>query len=114
MDEISPSGPTRVLEVRAGEVLEREITPAGLGLEEHALDGLAGGDPDDNARLIRGILEGREGGAARAAVLLNAAAAIYVAGRAETLEQGVAQAADSIDSGAALRTLDALVEASNG
>jgi anthranilate phosphoribosyltransferase len=91
---------------------EYVIVPEDLGLERHALDGLAGGEPEDNARLIRGVLEGRVRGAARAAVVLNAAAAIYVAGRADDLLEAVGLAAETLDSGAALRTLEALVTAS--
>jgi anthranilate phosphoribosyltransferase len=113
MDEVSPSGPTRVAELREGRVTEREITPATLGLAPEPIEGLRGGEPDENARVIRRVLEGREGGAARSVVVLNAAAAIYVAGRAATLEEGVGEAQQSIDSGAARRTLEALVEASN-
>jgi anthranilate phosphoribosyltransferase len=112
MDELSPAGPTRVAELRAGSVEEYVIVPEDLGLERHALDGLAGGEPEDNARLIRGVLEGRVRGAARAAVVLNAAAAIYVAGRADDLLEAVGLAAETLDSGAALRTLEALVTAS--
>lgn len=113
MDEVSPSGATRVAELRDGQVVEREITPESLGLERYALEGIAGGEPEDNARLIRRILAGEEAGAARAVVVLNAAAAIYVADRADTLAEGVERAQEAIDAGAALRTLDALIEASN-
>ncbi len=104
MDEISPSGITRVAELRDGRVTRYEIVPADLGLEEIALAGLAGGGPDDNARTIEAVLGG-EAGAARTATLLNAAGAIYVAGRAATLAEGVTQAAAAVDDG---RARDAL------
>lgn len=113
MDELSPSGPSQVSELGPDGVVEREVTPAGLGLEAHGLEGLRGGEPRDNAALIRRVLEGKESGAARSAVLLNAGAAIYVADAAASLEEGVTVARESIDSGAALSKLNALAEASN-
>ncbi len=113
MDEVSPSGPTSVAELRGGEVLRYELTPDELGLAPASLDGIAGGEPDENAALIRRVLEGADTGAARDVVLLNAAAAIYVAERAETLAEGVDAAAESIDSGAAAAKLDQLVRATN-
>jgi anthranilate phosphoribosyltransferase len=114
MDEISPAGTTLVAELRQGGVTEYEITPSELGLEDEPLDGLAGGEPEDNAALIQGVLEGDVEGAARSAVLLNAGAAIYVGGGAETLGGGVERAGEVLDSGAGTSTLRALVEASQG
>jgi anthranilate phosphoribosyltransferase len=104
MDEISPSGITQVAELRDGRVTRYEVSPADLGLEEIPLAGLAGGGPGDNARTIEAVLGG-EVGAARTATLLNAAGAIYVAGRAATLTEGVVQAAAAVDDG---RARDAL------
>ncbi|NJD20578.1 MAG: anthranilate phosphoribosyltransferase, partial [Gemmatimonadetes bacterium] len=107
MDEISPSGATRVAELREGRILRYETSPADLGAEEIALDGLAGGGPEDNARTILAVLSG-ERGAARTATLLNAAGAIYVAGKAPTLAEGVARAAAAVDDGRARDALERL------
>lgn len=111
LDEISPCGPTRIAELRDGSVSTWETSPAELGLDEVRPEELAGGDPDENAAVIRAVLAG-EPGAARTAVLINAAAAFYVAGRAGSLAEGVASAAGAIDSGAAAAVLDGLVRAS--
>jgi len=113
MDEISPAGPTRVAELSSEGVTEYEISPRDFGLEEVALPDLLGGEPEDNARIIRGVLDGTEG-APRTVVLLNAAAAIYVAGAAETLGQAVESARESVDSGAAAEALERLRTASRG
>lgn len=107
MDEISPCGATQVAELRDGGVRRYETSPTELGMEEIQLAGLAGGVPDDNARTILSVLSG-EGGAARSATLLNAAAAIYVAGRADTLAEGVNLAAAAVDDGRALHALERL------
>ncbi len=109
MDEISPSGSTRVAEVRDNEVLRYEISPAEMGVEiaSAPLDELAGGDPSENAATLRAVLDGKPG-AARTATLLNAAAAIYVAGRADTLAEGARRAAASVDEGRARDALERL------
>lgn len=125
MDEISPIGCTRVLEVRSGIVIEWTIDPATYGLMSAAID-LAGGEPAENAARVTAVLDGTDRGGARSAVLLNAAAAIYVGdasaggssavgqGGAATFADGLRAAAESIDSGAAQRALTALREASVG
>ena len=112
LDELSPCGPTRVAELRGGRVSSYEVSPEELGLDPVAPGELAGGEPDENAAVVRAVLAGEERGAARTAVLINAAAAFVVAGRAEALGDGVAAAADSIDSGAAATALDRLIHAS--
>ena len=112
MDEISPTAATRIAELRDGKVTEWEITPAGLGVEPQPLEGLAGGSAEDNARVIRDVLSGKRKDAARSATLLNAAAAIYVGGRSDTLEKGIVLAAESIDTGAASAKLDELRKSS--
>ena len=112
MDEISPTAATWVAELEDGRVSEREVTPEGLGLEPQPLEGLAGGSSAENAAVIEDVLAGTRKDAARTATLLNAAAAIYVGEIAATLEEGVALAARSVDSGAALGKLDALRQAS--
>jgi anthranilate phosphoribosyltransferase len=111
MDEVSPCGPTWVAEVDQGSVRTYEIRPEDLGFESVSPELLRGGEPRDNAALIRAVLSGDERGASRTAVVLNAAAAFYVAGRSTSLRDGVQAAQDAIDSGAALDRLDRLVEA---
>lgn len=114
MDELSPTGPTRVAELTDGTVRLYELTPESLGLEPSPDGELAGGTPEDNARVIRDVLEGRRRGAARSAALLNAAAAIYVSGRSGSLAEALREAEAALDSGAALDRLEALAEATRG
>ncbi len=109
MDEITVTDKTLVAEVRDGEIEEYEISPEDFGLSRHAPDGLLGGDAHLNARILRDILSGEETGAARDVILLNAGAAIYVAGETKTIEEGVSLAAESIGSGAAERALEDFV-----
>jgi anthranilate phosphoribosyltransferase len=105
LDEFSVSGSTRVVELRDGQLAGYDVTPEQVGLEP-ASDGAVGaGTPVENARVLRRVLDG-EHGTERSLGLLNAAAAIYVAGRADSLRQGVELARESIDSGAAARTLE--------
>lgn len=113
MDEISPIGCTRVLEIRNGAVTEWMIDPVTLGLEA-APGELAGGEPVDNAARVTAVLDGSDRGGARSAVLLNAAAAIYVSGVADSFSAGLGAAGVAIDSGKALGALTALREASVG
>jgi len=111
LDEFSVSGATRVVELREGRLASYDVTPEEVGLER-ASDGAVGaGTPDANARVLRRVLEG-EPGTERSLALLNAAAAIYVSGRAGSLGEGMVRARDSIDSGAALSTLEAYLERS--
>lgn len=112
MDELSPLGGTRVAELSADRVREYRVEPEELGLERHDAAGLAGGEPEDNARIVLDVLEGRDRGAARSAVLLNAGAAIFVADRAGSLAEAVGEAAEAVDSGAARETLERLRTAS--
>jgi anthranilate phosphoribosyltransferase len=111
LDEFSVSGATRVVELREGRLAIYDVTPEEVGLER-ASDGAVGaGTPDANARVLRRVLEGKPG-TERSLALLNAAAAIYVSGRAGSLGDGVVRARDAIDSGAALATLEAYLERS--
>ena len=111
LDEFSVSGATRVVELREGELATYEVTPEQVGLER-ARDGAVGaGTPDANARVLRRVLAG-EPGTERSLALLNAAAAVYVSGRAKTLQEGVESARESIDSGAALTILERYLELS--
>ena len=113
LDEITISGPTRVGEVREGRVRTYEVTPEEFGLVRASLDQISGGDATENAALIRGVLEGKKS-ARRDVVLLNAAAALVAAGRADHLRDAVPMAAQSIDSGAGQEKLRALVKFSTG
>ena len=112
MDEVSPLGPTRVLEVRGGTVMEWTIDPAPFGLSAGDARELGGAEPQTNARIIEGILAGAITGGPRAAVLLNAAAAIHVSGDDDDFARSVDQAEDSLTSGAGLRALERLRAAS--
>ncbi|QMV44386.1 anthranilate phosphoribosyltransferase [Cohnella cholangitidis] len=100
LDEISLSAPTRVSELKNGEVVTYDITPESLGLTTVSLGAVQGGNAEENAQIIRRVLGG-EKSAYRDVVLANAGACIYVAGRADSLHEGVAIAAQTIDSGAA-------------
>jgi anthranilate phosphoribosyltransferase len=112
LDEISVSAPTHVCEVIGGELRSYELTPDDLGLGTHPLEAIAGGDAAENARIAHKVLAG-EPGARRDVVLANAGAALYAAGAAATLREGVAMARESLDSGRALRKLEELVAATH-
>ncbi|MCT2538639.1 anthranilate phosphoribosyltransferase [Sedimentimonas flavescens] len=107
MDEISITGATSVAALADGKITGLEIHPEDAGLPVHPLKDILGGTPDENAAALRAILMGQTG-AYRDAVLLNAAAALVVADKATDLKQGVAIAAESIDSGKALKTVETL------
>lgn len=107
LDEIAPEGKTHVAELRYGEIRSYDVTPADFGIEPRPLASIKGGEPEINARLIRAVLSG-ENVPPRNGVLLNAAAALYVAGAARTLSEGARLAASVIDSGRALAKLDAI------
>jgi anthranilate phosphoribosyltransferase len=108
IDEVSPLGKTHVWEVRQGGVREWTLDPADWNLACDTLDGLAGGDPAHNAARLRAILEGKGSRVERAAVLLNAAAAVLVGGVAGDLADAVAAATESLDTGRALAALERL------
>ena len=111
MDEVSPCGATHVWEVREGDVTEWEIAPGSLGLECDDLDGLAGGEPAENAERVERLLGGDGKLVDRYAVLLNAAAALYVSGNGWTMQESVARARAALESGAGARVLARLREA---
>jgi anthranilate phosphoribosyltransferase len=111
LDELTTTGPSTVFRVRDGQVTESTLEPADLGFARASLDDLRGGDAGASADIVRAILAG-ETGPRRDVVLLNAGAALEVAGRAETLAEAVTVAAATIDSGAASTALDRWVEAS--
>jgi anthranilate phosphoribosyltransferase len=108
LDELTTTGATDVAEWRDGAVRLFRITPEAVGLPRASLDDLRGGDPDENARALLDLLDGKRS-AYRDVVLLNAAAAFLVAEAEETLEAGVRRAAAVLDDGRARRTLDRLV-----
>jgi len=117
LDEVSPLGPTRVLEVRDGLVREWTIDPRDFGIPEASAADLAGDAPADNARIIEDVLSGRRRDGARSAVVLNAAAAIYVGSgggsKRELFSDAVKLAESAMDSGAGLSALERLREASS-
>ncbi len=104
---------TRVIEVADGGTAEWFVEPGQFGLAPAELETVAGGTPVENAAIVRAVLAG-EPGPRRDLTLLNAAAAIYVGGLAADLEQGVAKAAEAIDSGAAESVLESLIAATTG
>jgi anthranilate phosphoribosyltransferase len=110
LDELSLSARTRVIEVADGSTEEWFVEPGQFGLSKAELDDVAGGTAEQNAAVTHAVFEG-ERGARRDLVLLNAGAAIYVGGRAESLEDGVAKAAEAIDTGEAIVLLERLVAA---
>ncbi|RWH81173.1 MAG: anthranilate phosphoribosyltransferase [Mesorhizobium sp.] len=112
-DEITTTGETQVAELVGGEIRTFTLTPEAVGLKRHTKDELRGGDAAYNAQALRDMLGGAAG-AFRDTVLMNAGAGLVVAGKATTLADGMATAAQAIDSGRALKVLDRLVEISNG
>lgn len=113
LDEISLSSRTRITEIQNGAYRSYSLGPEDLGLNRRPKEDLLGGDAACNARLLREILASQANGAPEDVVLLNAAAGIYVAGRAESMQQGLALARDSLASGRALEKLELLVKLSN-
>ena len=112
LDEISPVGVTRVAELKDGNVRAFEITPEDAGLSRHAFEEIRGGDAEVNAAALRAVLDGQTS-AYRDAVLMNAGAALVVAGKAADIREGAELAAQAIGSGKARAVLDKLVEVSN-
>ena len=113
MDELSLSAASTVCELRDGYYRSFTLTPEELGLTRCEKQDLLGGTPEENAATVRAILGGEEQGPKRDAAVYNATAALYITGKAQTLQEGAAMAAEVLQSGAALRVLDALVEKSN-
>lgn len=112
LDELTTTGPSRVAELKDGNVSTFEVTPEEVGLPRAAAADLKGGDPDENTAALRRLLDG-ESGSYRDIVALNAAASLVVAGKTPTLKDGVQMAGDAIASGAAKTALDMLVAVSN-
>ena len=113
LDEISMCAPTSVCEIRDGKFTSYEITPEQFGYERCEKGALTGGTPAENAEITKAILKGEEKGPKRQAVCLNAGAALYIAGKAASIEEGVKLAESLIDSGAALKKLETFIRESN-
>ena len=113
LDEISMCAPTSVCEIRDGKFTFYEITPEQFGYERCEKGALTGGTPAENAEITKAILKGEEKGPKRQAVCLNAGAALYIAGKAASIEEGVKLAESLIDNGAALKKLEEFVEETN-
>lgn len=111
-DEITITGNTRISELKNGRIRTFTVKPEDFGMKRSSLRAIKGGDAAANAEIVRNVLEGKKG-PRRNVVLLNAAAALIVAGRAKNFTQGIALASESIDSGAALRKLELLIRESN-
>lgn len=112
MDEFTTTDATVVSEIKDGKVTTYEVTPEEFGIQRVTLEDLQGGDGTENAKITKRILDG-EKGAKRDIVVLNAGAAIYIAGKADSIKEGIRLAEESIDSGKAKEVLQKLVEMSN-
>ncbi|HEX6581730.1 MAG TPA: anthranilate phosphoribosyltransferase [Actinomycetota bacterium] len=112
IDELTTTGPSVVLDVRSGEVIESRLDPADLDIARASREDLHGGDPPESARVARAVLDG-DHGPARDVVLLNAGAALEVAGASSDLDEGIALASSSIDEGKAGATLQRWIAVSN-
>ncbi|OUO81159.1 anthranilate phosphoribosyltransferase [Blautia sp. An249] len=113
LDEISMSAPTSVCEIKDGWFQSYTISPEDFGYPRCDKEELKGGTPQENAKITRDILEGREKGPKRQAVCLNAGAALYITGKADSMKEGVRLAEELIDSQAALKKLEAFISESN-
>jgi anthranilate phosphoribosyltransferase len=113
LDEITLTGPSFVASLESGTIRTFEVTPEDAGLSRVGGEGLKGGDADANAVALQSVLDGKPS-AFRDVALLNAAAALIVAGRAKDLKEGVAIGIKSLDSGAAAARLKHLIAVSNG
>jgi len=113
LDEVSPSAPTTVCELKNGYYRTSQICPEDFGLVRGTKEELVGGTAEENAEITKGILSGKIQGTKRNAVLMNAGLALYVAQKAPTMQAGIDLAAEMIDSGKAYKTLEAYIKQSN-
>ena len=113
MDEFTLTGPSYVAEIKDGKIDTYQVTPAQFGLKCCDMKELQGGDGTVNAQITKDILSGKEQGPKRDIVLLNAGATLYIGGKAKDIAEGMKIAAETIDSGAAMKTLEAMVEITN-
>jgi len=114
MDEISILGTTEIRELRDGRIVSSQLDPAQFGISSKSIDELRTGDAQTNAGIIRDILDGKERGAKKDIVILNAAAGIIVGGLADNFEPAIKLAEDSVTKGGAAACLEKLIEVSNG
>lgn len=112
LDEISMSASTKICEIKDGWFRTTVISPEDFGFERCTKEDLKGGTPEENTKIVRDILGGQKGNK-RNAVLMNAGASLYIGGKADSMKEGIELAAEIIDSGKALETLDKLIEVSN-
>ncbi|NDL67727.1 anthranilate phosphoribosyltransferase [Anaerotalea alkaliphila] len=112
LDELSISADTEVVEIKDGKLHRYTLRPEDFGIRRVGIDEIKGGDSQENARIIRDLLEGMQG-PKRDVLLLNAAAALYVGKKADSLQEGMGMAASLIDSGQAARKLEEFIAASN-
>ena len=113
LDEVSPSAPTTVCELKNGYYRTTQICPEDFGLVRGSKDELVGGTAEENAEITKGVLSGKIQGTKRNAVLMNAGLALYVAQKAPTMQAGIDLAAEMIDSGKAYKTMEAYIKQSN-
>lgn len=113
LDEVSPSAPTTVCELKDGYYRTTQICPEDFGLVRGTKDELVGGTAEENAEITKGVLSGKIQGTKRNAVLMNAGLALYVAQKAPTMQAGIELAAEMIDSGKAYKTMEAYIQQSN-
>jgi anthranilate phosphoribosyltransferase len=111
LDEVSPMGPTDVAELQDGMVSRYTVRPEDFGLASCTAEEVAGGEPEDNARIVLRVLGGEERGGPRTAIVMNAGAALYVAETHDSLGGGIAAAAEAIDDGSAIDALESLRKA---
>ena len=113
MDEFTLTGSSTVSEIKDGKVTTYEVTPEQFGLSCCKLEDLQGGDGAVNAQITKNILSGKEQGPKRDIILLNAGAALYIGGKADSIKDGIALAAQTIDSGKGLEVIENLVKLTN-
>jgi anthranilate phosphoribosyltransferase len=113
LDEVSILGPTSMADVQRDKIEFFEITPEDFGFKRATFEQIQGGDPEFNARVIRGIFEGGDKGPRRDFLVLNNGFTLYVAGVADSPEQGIEMAQENIDSGAASRKLEEFAHSSH-
>jgi anthranilate phosphoribosyltransferase len=113
LDEVSPSAPTTVCELKNGYYRTTQICPEDFGLDRGTKEELVGGTAEENAEITKGVLSGKIQGTKRNAVLMNAGLALYVAQKSPTMQAGIELAAEMIDSGKAYKTMEAYIKQSN-
>lgn len=113
MDEITVSGITYVSEIKDGKIIDYTIDPKDYGFEYAPEDDIKGGEPAENAAITRNIFSGNDRGPKRDVVILNAGAAVYIGGKAESMEEGIKIARETIDSGKAMAKLEEIIKFTN-